>query len=64
MPHYMHKTTMSQFIFCFLLILIWPIPIALASVFYIQKLRLQERLDAIKKIIEEFDEAESNRNYK
>lgn len=52
MPHYMHKTYMSLLILFFLLIIVWPIPIALATVFYIQKRRLQQTIDAIKELLD------------
>lgn len=47
---------MSQFTFMFLLIIVWPIPIVLATVFYLQKRKHQQKLDAIKKITENIEE--------
>lgn len=47
---------MSQFTFMFLLIIVWPLPIALATVFYLQKRKLQQTLDAIKQIINSSEE--------
>lgn len=47
---------MSQFTFMFLLIIVWPLPIVLATVFYLQKRKLQQTLDAIKQIINSSEE--------
>ena len=47
---------MSQFTFMFLLIIVWPLPIVLATVFYLQKRKLQQTLDAIKQIINDAEE--------
>ena len=47
---------MSQFTFMFLLVILWPIPIVLATIFYIQKRQFQQKLDAIKQIINDAEE--------
>ena len=44
---------MTQFSFMLFLAVLWLVPVALATVFYIQKRKSQKRLDAIKQIIDE-----------
>lgn len=51
---------MSQFTFMFLLVALWPIPIVLATIFYVQKRQFQQKLDAIKQIIDDTEEELKN----
>ena len=47
---------MSQFTFMILLAILWLVPVVLATVFYLQKRKLQQTLDAIKQIIDDTEE--------